>query len=213
MDPDVDPDVDPEQDREALLADRDRVMAELARRGLSVGRLAVLWLLGAVAVGGWAAVGLAVRSLEDGGLGLGTGVVSLALALVLLVPAAIGAGRWLSVGRDVRQRLDEWAALDRVTDPGLRVHERCVGWLLPSVALSLLGLATILPACVAITEATAASTAPESFTLGGVAYSLGLGVTVLLTGLLGLFQAVDHQLWAGRLLHPVPVRRGGGAHR
>ncbi|AXG79762.1 hypothetical protein [Streptomyces paludis] len=220
-DQDQDPDRDQDQgqdhghgqDRDALLADRTEIMAELARRGLSVGRLAVLWLLGAVGVAGWAAVGLAVRSVETGGLGVLTGLVSLVLALVLLVPAAIGAGKWLNGGRDVRQRLEAWAALGRVTDSGLRVHARCVGWLLPSVALCLLGLATVLPACVAIMDATDGSADAESFTLGGVTYSLGLGATVLLTGLLGLFQTVDHQLWAERLLHPVPVRRGGGAHR
>ncbi|MFF5565825.1 hypothetical protein ACFY7Z_04590 [Streptomyces sp. NPDC012623] len=205
-------------DHEAQLADRDGLMTELARRAMSVGRLALLWLLGAVAVVGWAALGLAVRSVESGGLGVATGLMALLLGLVLLGVAGVGLALWTSRGRDVRRRLVEWAGAgpvfpDPVRDRRLRVPGRCHTWLLLSVALCLLGLATVLPAWTTVMTASENPVEAESLVLGELLYVVGLGVTVLLTGVLGLVQSVGHRLWAERYLRRGPVRRGGGAHR
>ncbi|MFJ2114482.1 MULTISPECIES: hypothetical protein [unclassified Streptomyces] len=202
-------------DRGARLAERDAALAELAGRGLTAGRLALLGLLGVVTALGWAALGLAVRSLETGGLGYPTGLVALVLALALLVPAVAGAALWLRRGRAVRERLAAWVAVgpDPVTDERLRAHGRTVMWLLPSVAVCLAGLALTLRGCATLMTALGGGAGTEPVTLGETVYALGLGATVLATGLLGLFQAVEHQRWAGRLLHPVPVRARGGAHR
>ncbi|MEU3187288.1 hypothetical protein ABZ707_24255 [Streptomyces sp. NPDC006923] len=199
----------PWPDREARLADRAAAMAALTRRGLAIGRLVLLWLLAAVAVVGWAAVGLAIESFERGGLGEITGLVALVLAAVFLVPAAVALGLWLGRGRDIRQRLDAWAALgpDRATDVRLRAHRRSVLWLLPSVVLCLLG------AWETVRVVRAAGAGAASATVGETVYALGLGITVLVTGLLGVTQSLRHQSWSERLLTPVPVRGGGGAHR
>ncbi|MFJ2648761.1 hypothetical protein ACIO1C_18755 [Streptomyces sp. NPDC087420] len=188
-----------------LLAERDATVVVLAERALAVRRLLLLWGIAAVAVLGWAAVGLAVRSIEDGGLGLLSGLVALVLAAVLLIPAAVALGLWVRRNQDVRDRLDAWAYLgpEPVTDERVRAHGRSVLWLLPSVVLCLAGTAV----------AGRAVTRMDTVTLSATAYALGLGGTLLVTGLLGLVRSVGHQRWAGRLLDPVPVRRGGGAHR
>ncbi|MEV8389500.1 MULTISPECIES: hypothetical protein [unclassified Streptomyces] len=201
-------------DRAARLGERAQVMVVLSRRGLSFGRLVALWLTGALAVVGWAAVGTAIQSFEGGGLGLPAGVVALALAAVLLIPAAVGVGFWLSRGRVIRERLEAWArfAPEPVTDPRLGAHGRSVMWLLPSVLLCLVG---VWLTGRAVSEAgTGGVGGREAATLGETAYALGLGVTLLVTGLLGLVPSVRHQCWSERLLmRSVPVRRGGGAHR
>lgn len=192
-------------DHTARLADRALAMVILSRRGLSLGRLVLLWLTGVFAVVGWAAVGTAVQSLEGGGSGLLTGLVALGLAAFFLVPAAIAVGFWLSRGRDIRERLDAWARLapEPVTDIRLAAHRRCVMWLLPSLLLCVVG----------VWVTGRAGAGRNSVTLGETAYALGLGITVLVTGLLGLVPSVRHQRWSGRLMSPVPVRGGGGAHR
>ncbi|MYZ39536.1 MULTISPECIES: hypothetical protein [unclassified Streptomyces] len=196
-------------DRDALLADRAAAMAALTGRRLGIGRLVLLWLTGAVAALGWASVGLAIQSFEQGGLGQLTGLVALALGAVLLIPAGVALGFWLDRGRTVRERLEAWAELDRdpVSDVRVRAHGRSVMWLLLSVAL-----------CVAGLWATGAAWAgmapgPESVTVGETVYALGLAVTVLATGILGAVQSYGHQAWSGRLLSPIPVRRRGGVHR
>ncbi|QIQ03134.1 hypothetical protein [Streptomyces liangshanensis] len=188
-----------------LLAERDATVLALARRALAVRRLLLLWVTAAVAVLGWAAVGLAVRSIEDGGLGLLNGLVALALAAALLISAAVALGLWVRRDQDVRDRLDAWAFLgpEPVTDQRVRAHGRSVLWLLPSVGLCLAGAAV----------AGRAVTRMDTVTLSATVYALGLGSTLLVTGLLGLVRSLGHQRWAGRLLDPVPVRRGGGAHR
>ncbi|MEV6424094.1 hypothetical protein [Streptomyces sp. NPDC051662] len=199
-------------DHAARLAERTQVMVALSRRGLSLGRLVALWLTGALAVVGWAAVGTAVQSFEGGGLGLAGGVVALGLAAVLLIPAGVAVGFWLSRGRVIRERLEAWARFvpEPVTDPRLGAHGRSVMWLLPSVLLCLVGVWLTGRA------ATGAGgvAGRESATLGETAYALGLGITLLATGLLGLVPSVRHQYWSEQLMRrPVPVRRGGGTHR
>jgi len=192
-------------DDDALVADRDAAMLELAARGLSVWRLLLLWLTAGVAVLGWAALGLASDSFEQGGLGALTGLVALVLAALFLVPASIGIAIWVHTGREIRDRLDDWADVgaDPVTDERLRVQRRCAGWLLPSAAICLLGVWMLM----------SASDGSGSVTVGQMLYAYGLGATVLLTGVLGALRAAGHQRWSGRLLRPVPIRERGGAHR
>ncbi|MFI5754228.1 hypothetical protein [Streptomyces sp. NPDC051569] len=196
-------------DDDALRAERDTAMVALARRGLAIRRLLLLWLSGALAVLGWAAVGLAIQGFAAGGLGAVTGLVTLVLALLFLGPAGAAAGFWLRGGRTVRRRLDAWAGLGPypLTDIRVRAHGRSVIWLLPSIVLCLLGVWAMARAV------DGAGGGPGSVTVGETVYAMGLGVTVLVTGVLGIVQAVGHQHWSGRLLDPVPVRRGGGAHR
>ncbi|MFE4367277.1 hypothetical protein ACFRMN_03290 [Streptomyces sp. NPDC056835] len=203
----------PWPDHAARLAERAGTMVELSRRGLSLGRLVALWLTGALAVIGWAAVGTAIQSFEGSGLGLMTGVVALGLAAVLLIPAAVGVGFWLSRGRVIRERLDAWARSvpEPVTDIRLGAHRRSVMWLLPSVLMCLVGVWVTGRALAE--AASAGAVGRESVTLGEMAYALGLGGTLLATGLLGLVPSVRHQCWSERLMRSVPVRGRGGAHR
>ncbi|MFC9649281.1 MULTISPECIES: hypothetical protein [unclassified Streptomyces] len=203
----------PWPDHAALLAERTQAMVELSRRGLSLGRLVTLWLTGALAVVGWAAVGTAIQSFEGGGLGLMTGVVSLGLAAVLLVVAAVVVGFWLSRGRLIRERLAAWAefAPERVTDIRLGAHRRSVMWLLPSVLLCLVGMWVTGRAL--IEAMSGGATGRESVALGETAYALGLGGTLLVTGLLGLVPSVRHQCWSEWFTGPELIRGGGGAHR
>lgn len=192
-------------DDEAVVAARDAAMLELATRGLSVWRLLALWLAAGVAVLGWAALGLASDSFEQGGLGALAGLVGLALGALFLLPASIGIAIWVSTGREIRDRLDDWADVgpDLVTDERLRAERRCLGWLLSSAALCALGVGALLHA----------GDAAESVTVGQMVYAYGLAVTVLLAGVLGAVRAAGHQRWSGRLLRAVPVRGRGGAHR
>lgn len=198
-------------DREALLADRADAMAALTGRRLGMGRLVLLWLTGAVAALGWASVGLAVQSFEQGGLGAMTGLLALALGSVLLIPAGVALGFWLDRGRTVRERLEAWAELDRDPASDVRVraraHRRSVMWLLPSVVLCAVGVWATGGAWAGMAPG------PGSRTVGETVYALGLSVTVLVTGILGAVQSYGHQAWSGRLTSPVPVRRGGGVHR
>ncbi|MFE4056581.1 hypothetical protein ACFXP3_09845 [Streptomyces sp. NPDC059096] len=194
-------------DGAARLADRSMALAELSRRGLAMARLVLLWLLGAVVVLGWACVGLAVQNFGEGGFDPVSGLVALFLAAVLVVPAAVALGFWLSRGRAIRLRLEAWADLDPVPvrEAQSLAHRRSVLWLLPSAALCLAG------ACVvglALAEASA-----KASRVSGTTYLTGLGATVLLTGVLGLAQALAQRRWTAPFRHPVPVRRGGGAHR
>ncbi|MFE2939642.1 hypothetical protein ACFXKG_11385 [Streptomyces sp. NPDC059255] len=194
-------------DDAARLADRSTALVELSRRGLGIVRLVLLWLTGAVAVLGWACVGLAVQSFGEVGFDPVSGVVALILAAVLLVPAAIALGFWLHRGHVIRLRLEAWAALDPapVSEAQSLAHRRSVLWLLPSVALCLAGVGLV---GAALAEASSRTAKVSSTT-----YLVGLGATVLLTGILGLAQSFSQRRWSAQLRNTVPVRRGGGAHR
>ncbi|KIF68388.1 hypothetical protein HY68_06715 [Streptomyces sp. AcH 505] len=205
---DLGPDEEPADlgpDDEAVVAARDAAMLELATRGLSVWRLLALWLAAGVAVLGWAALGLASDSFEQGGLGALSGLVGLVLGALFLLPASIGIAVWVSTGREIRDRLDDWADVgaELVTDERLRAERRCAGWLLSSAALCGYGVWTLLNA----------GGAAESVTVGQMLYAYGLAATVLLAGVLGFVRAAGHLRWSGRLLRPVSGRGRGGAHR
>ncbi|KIF76259.1 hypothetical protein QR77_24940 [Streptomyces sp. 150FB] len=196
---------DDDDEEEALLADRSVEMALLVRRFLSAGRLGTLWGAGLAAVLGWAAVGLAVESFAGGGLAAVSGLVLLFLALIFLGAAVVTLGFWGAGSRRIRRDLDDWADAGSVpvTDVRLRAQRRCVLWLLPSAALSVAGAAVT---ALVVTRL-------DTVTVSHLVYAFGLGVTTLLTGLLGVFQAVAHQRWSGQLLTAVPLRTPGGAHR
>ncbi|MGW4238476.1 hypothetical protein ACWEJP_16830 [Streptomyces sp. NPDC004749] len=229
-------------DRETMLADRAAALTELTRRRLAAGRLVLLWLTGLAAAVGWAAAGLAVRSLELGGLNLPTALAALVLAAVLLAVAGVGLDFWLRQGRVVRERLEAWADLarDPATDVRARARRRYVTWLVVSLALCAVGAWTLFHLVAPGADAgagAAAGTVPgagsvsgtgnalvpdrepgapadaDSGGLGGTVYVLGWSVTCLITGLLGVARSVGHQHWSERLLSAVPERWGGGAHR
>ncbi|MEV7088974.1 hypothetical protein AB0O07_24325 [Streptomyces sp. NPDC093085] len=194
-------------DEAALLAERATALAELTRRGLGVARLLGLWLLAGAAALGWACVALAVQSLGETGFDPVGGAVALFLAALLLIPAAVGFGFWLHRGAVIRQRLTAWAELtdEPAADERALAHSRSVLWLLPSVVLSPAGAGVI---GVALAEASSRETA-----VSGTAYQLGLGATILLTGAVGIAQALTQRHWAVRLRPRLPPRPRGGAHR
>lgn len=192
-------------DREALLADRALAIGELQRRGLTLGRLLLLWAYGLVAWLGWALFSLGIGSFLDGSADYVTGSVELVFGLCFLLPAMIGIG--FAVARDgaIRGRLNAWAALgpDRENDRRLRAGGRCAVWLGLSAGLCVVGLLLVLTGVAQ----------PDSSGVGMAAYLVGIGVIALVIGALGAMRALGHQRWAGRLLGPVPVREGGGTHR
>ena len=77
-------------DRDALLADRHGVLADLGRRSLGAGALALFWLLVAGVQLGWALVGGALIS-TDGG-------VDPISAVLVAVLATLGLGVMLGAG-------------------------------------------------------------------------------------------------------------------
>ncbi|MCP9986812.1 hypothetical protein LUX01_09030 [Streptomyces sudanensis] len=194
-------------DREALLADRDRAVGELAGRLLGGGRLAVflLWLL--LLEAGWGLLGAALVTF-DGALD----PFGAALALAL---AGLGVGAFVpavyfqvaGVRRDLAayRLLVRWAALDR--DPAHDARHRAPGlslvWLLVSFALCAAGLWLCL--------AVPASARPGTTTYAEVGYGVGAGLLLWITGLVGAAKAVAHYRLAVRLLSPGPPapRRAG----
>ncbi|MFJ8694886.1 hypothetical protein [Streptomyces roseolilacinus] len=187
-------------DREALLADRDRAMGELGGRMLGGGRLGVflLWLL--LLEVGWGLVGAALVTFDEAldPLGAAVSVVLAGLGAGALLPAAYF--QVAGVRRDLtaRRLFVRWAALDRAPDRDAR--HRAAGpsltWLLVSFALCAAGLGL----CVAVPV----SARPGTTTYAEVAYGVGAGFLLWLTGLAGAAKAVAHYRLAVRLLSPAP---------
>ncbi|MFJ3925715.1 hypothetical protein [Streptomyces sp. NPDC090022] len=182
-------------DDSVVRADRARFLEDLGRRSLGPGRLLLLWAIAAVFAFGWSFVGMALMSFEqDRALEDIFGAVYAALGAGVLVPA----GFWLAWGarrdRQVRQLLCAWAEFepDPVVDARLRAPGLSLGWLLPSLGLCALGLW--------VTFGTAATARPGSDTYGEVAYHMGLGMILWITGLLGVGKAAAHYRWALRAL-------------
>lgn len=192
-------------DRESLLADRAFAMAELQRRSLTAGRLALLWALGLVAVLGWVVVSLGIGGFEDRNRDYVTGLVELVLGVLVLAPAVIGTGFVVAGDRAVRRRLHAWTGLaaDPAYDRRVRAGARSAVWLGLSVVLCVLGPGL---AAVGLLQ-------PDSGGAGELAYLVGSGVIVLVVGLLGAEGAVRHRWWAADVRGPLPVATGGGAHR
>lgn len=200
-------------DREAMLADRAVVLAELVRAHLGHVGLAMLWVWGMLAALGWSFVGGAIMSFEepDDPFAAMLGLVGFALGACLLVPSvafvAVGLGR----DRQVRRLLAQWGALDR--DPARDLPLRAPGisllWLLTSFALCALGLY----ACVVVPAGAEAG----DETYGEVALLMGLGLICWLTGLIGVVKALAHRRWVLRVLAAAPgepsFRAASGADR
>ncbi|MER5935632.1 hypothetical protein [Streptomyces sp. NPDC002054] len=196
-------------DEAVLQDDRAEFLAELARHSLGLTRLLLLWSVAAVFAFGWSFLGMALMSFEQGdGLGALIGAVFAALGFGVLVPA----GFWFAWGarrdREVRQLLCAWAESEPVGEvpgavpgavPGghpaagvrLRAPGRSLGWLLSSSVLCAVGLW--------VAFGWAASARPDGATYGEVAYYIGLGMILWITGLLGAGKAAAHYRWAARV--------------
>ncbi|MDJ0383428.1 hypothetical protein [Streptomyces sp. G-G2] len=186
-------------DDAVVRADRARFLTDLGRLSLGAARLLTLWLVSAVFALGWSFVGMALMAFEEGGAAEKfVGAVFLVLGAGVLVPA----GFWFVWGakrdREVRRLLCAWAGFER--EPGdaalLRAPGRSLGWLLSSLALSGLGLW--------VTFGSAGTARPGTDTYGEVAYFMGLGMILWITGLLGAGKAAAHYRWALRALRPGP---------
>ncbi|MFJ1890377.1 hypothetical protein [Streptomyces sp. NPDC088170] len=201
-------------DREALLADRAAVLGTLVREHVSPGRLALLWLWGALCALGWLLVGTALITFEESYdvISAAVGVIIVAMGVCCVVPAAIVVVIGLHRDRRIRRLLDAWGGLDRdpARDAALRMPGASLAWLLMSFALCAAGLY----ACFAI---------PAGGALDGEAYGLavlvmGLGLTGWIVGLIGLVKAFAHRRWVLRVLVGAPAPEplfsvGDGAHR
>lgn len=186
-------------DENAVRADRARCLSELGRRSLGFGRLLLLWAVAAVFALGWSFVGMALMAFEaDDPFSYLFGLIFAVLGVGVLIPA----GFWFAWGakqdRQIRRLMCAWAELGRdpVADSAVRAPGRSLTWLLTSFLLGALGLWA--------TFGTAVSARPGSDTYGEVAYTMGLGMILWVTGLLGLGKAGAHYRWAVRAF-------GGGA--
>ncbi|WP_326767259.1 hypothetical protein OG978_24595 [Streptomyces sp. NBC_01591] len=201
-------------DREALLADRAAVLGELVKAHVSPGRLAMLWLWGALCAFGWLLVGSALITFEESYdvISAGIGVILAAVGAGCVVPAVILVVIGLRRDRRIRRLLDAWGGLERdpARDAVLRMPGASLAWLLMSFALCAVGLYT----CIAV---------PAGGVLDGSAYGLaalvmGLGLICWIIGLIGVVKAFAHRRWVLRVLVGAPVPEplisvGGGAHR
>ncbi|MET9603825.1 hypothetical protein ABZZ17_02025 [Streptomyces sp. NPDC006512] len=185
-------------DESAVRADRARFLADLGRRSMGLGRLLLLWAVAALFVVGWTFVGMAVTALESGDpLSCFFGFVFGLIGLGVLVPA----GLWLAWGarreRHLGRLLCAWAeaARDPAADGRLRAPARSLVWLAASLAVGGAGLW--------VAFAAAAGAGPGD-TYGEVAYFMGVGMILWITGLLGLAKAGVHQRWVARSFRPVP---------
>lgn len=188
-------------DETVVRADRARHLAELSRRGLGAGRLALLWAVAAAFALGWAFVGLAVTSFETGdALECLYGVVYAATALGVLVPAGIWSVRGARRERREHELLCGWVEAGRepVADPALRAPVRSLLWLGASLALGACGLWVAFAAAAGVRPGGAA-------TYGELVCFVGLGMILWVTGLLGVAKAATHHRWAARAFRPAPA--------
>lgn len=182
-------------DRNALLADRARVLETLVKGYLGVGRLGLHWLWAALFALGWSLVGTALTSLTDVLTAI-VGGVFLLLGLGVMIPTGLAVGFGLRKDRRIHELLRQWGELDRdpVLDRNLRRPGLSLAWLVPSVLLCAGGLALCL-----VLPATAD---PGHDTYALVVYGMGLGLICWLTGLVGVVKASAHRRWVLRSLAP-----------
>lgn len=180
-------------DEHTVRADRARFLSELGRRSLGFGRLLLLWAVSAVFALGWSFVGMALMAFETHDpLSYLFGLIFAVLGVGVLIPA----GFWFAWGakrdRQVRGLMCAWAELepDPAADRAMRAPGRSLTWLLASFALGALGLW--------VTFGSAAAARPGADTYGEVAYTMGLGMILWITALLGLGKAGAHYRWAIR---------------
>ncbi|MEU3504773.1 hypothetical protein ABZ726_29985 [Streptomyces hundungensis] len=186
-------------DRNALLADRARVLEALVRGYLGAGRLGLLWLWAALFALGWSLIGTALTSLTDVLTAI-VGGVFLVLGLGVMIPTGLAVGFGLRKDRRIRELLRQWAELDRdpVLDRNLCRPGLSLAWLVPSVLLCAggLGVCLVLPA----------TAVPGRDTYALVVYGMGLGLICWLTGLIGVVKATAYRRWIQRSLTPNPPR-------
>ncbi|MFE6071338.1 hypothetical protein [Streptomyces sp. NPDC056525] len=182
-------------DRDARLADRARALDELGRRLLGGARLAMFLLWFFLLQLGWGLVGVLLTSMGQPVpdlLMLMTGLVTAVLGIGVLVPVVWLTIRSLRLDRTVRERLVQWAELDRhgPTDARLRAPGLSACWLLLSFAMSGFGLwmGFAVPAGVSRNDG-----------YGLVAYGMGVALILWVTGLTGLVKAIGHYRFAVRL--------------
>lgn len=180
-------------DESAVRADRARILRELGRRSLGMGRLLLLWAVSAVFALGWTFVAMGLMAFEEGDVvSIGLGALFAVLGVGVLVPA----GFWFAWGarrdRQVRRLLCAWAEADRdpAADSRVRAPGRSLTWLLASFGLAGAGLF--------LTFGVALSVRQTEGRYGEIAYYMGLGMILWITGLLGLGKAGAHYRWALR---------------
>ncbi|MFJ2784950.1 hypothetical protein ACIQCR_26575 [Streptomyces sp. NPDC093249] len=182
-------------DRDARLADRALALDELGGRLLGGGPLALFLLRLLLLELGWSLVGFLVIALGYPAPDPVTMLLALFSALLgigVLVPAVWLTVRALRRDRTVRERLVQWAALDRhgPTDARLRAPVLGACWFLLSFALCGLGLWAGF--------AVPAGASPDDG-YGLVVYGMGAALILWVTGLTGLVKAVGHYRLAVRL--------------
>ncbi|WP_447037913.1 hypothetical protein [Streptomyces sp. DSM 118878] len=199
-------------DRQTLLTDRGLALAELHRRHLGVHRLLFLWLCGLGGAIGWALLSQPLQLIEDKDPSVFLlGPVLAILGLAALAPAVIGVVLGIRRDRRLRELTESWLALDShpPTDARLRSPGLSLLWLLSSLAVCALGLWASFAA--------AAYAEPGRETYADVAFGMGTGLAIWLTGLLGTAKAASHYRWAVRKLTPAPtpapVAAAAEAHR
>lgn len=192
-------------DANTVRADRARFLSELGRRSLGFGRLMLLWAVSAVFVLGWSFVGMAFMAIETHDpLSYLFGLIFAVLGVGVLIPA----GFWFAWGakrdRQVRRLMCAWAELDRdpPVDAAVREPRRSLIWLLASFVLGGFGLW--------VTFASAVSAGPGADAYGEVAYTMGLGMILWITALLGLGKVGAHYRWALRVLRAGPAATAPG---
>ncbi|MEU6662155.1 hypothetical protein [Streptomyces sp. NPDC046821] len=193
-------------DRQALLAGRAMALDELRKRHLGLGRLLLLWLFGAGVLIGWALITLVVGEFEDKDpLVFVLGPIFAVLGLGALVPSVIGIVLAIRRDRKIRELTNAWLALD--SDPASEARLRSPGlsltWLLSSLVLCVLGLWASF--------GTAASAGPGRYVYATVAWGMGSGLIMWVTGLVGIVKAAGHYRWALRTVSAPAAN--GGAHR
>ncbi|MFD3700472.1 hypothetical protein ACFWUZ_30840 [Streptomyces sp. NPDC058646] len=187
-------------DDTAVRADRARFLEDLGRRSLGLGQLLLLWSVAAVCALGWSFFGMGLMAFEGGDLvSVPLGVVFILLGAGVLVPAGFWFARGARHDLQVRRLLSAWAAADRdpVTDRRLRAPARSLTWLLASFLLAAAGLW--------VAFGVAATARPGEDTYGEVAYCMGLGMILWITGLLGMGKAGVHYRWAVRAFREAPT--------
>ncbi|MFC8894708.1 hypothetical protein [Streptomyces cinereoruber] len=188
-------------DRDARTADRARALGELGRRLLGPGRLVAFLLVFGLLQLGWGLIGVLLVSLADP---LDVFEVLFAVFSAALGTGAFVPGVWLTVrglrrDRVVRERLVQWALLDRhgPTDARLRAPALSACWLVLSFVMCAAGLW--------VGFAVPAGTTRDNGGYGLVAYGMGVALILWITGLTGLVKAVGHYRFAVRLTAPRPA--------
>lgn len=180
-------------DEAVVRADRARFLSDLGRRTLGMGRLLLLWAVAAVFVLGWSFVGMAWMAFErHDPFSYVYGLILAVLGAGVLIPACLWFARGARRDRQVRQLLHAWVESDRdpVADARVRAPGRSLTWLVASFALGVFGLWVAFAAAV--------PARPGRTTYGEVAYTMGIGQILWITGLLGLAKAAAHYRWLAR---------------